>query len=227
MCRKVRLMLSHSLIPTFTHTPLTPSSLTPTTKDSSRYTNTSSHHHTLSSPSHLFHSPFPPLPRHHHSPSRISLSPLLTLYQGLIETYQHVIAPLLYPSHPLLTLLSHPSHLIITHLPSFLPTPSYLSHLPLPSTFYEGLIETYQHVIAIFRLKPVQKLTLLLLTVRIAFAPNDAVSGFKLQEYGMPKADIAMISPILLGTSWSLFSSLSFSSSRHHSHFHNSNSYLY
>ena len=62
----------------------------------------------------------------------------------------------------------------------------------------EGLIETYQHVIAIFRLKPVQKLALLLLTVRIAFAPNDAVSGFKLQEYGMPKADIAMISPILL-----------------------------
>ena len=62
----------------------------------------------------------------------------------------------------------------------------------------EGLVETYQHVIAIFRLKPVQKLTVLLLTVRIAFAPNDAVSGFKLQEYGMPKADIAMISPLLL-----------------------------
>jgi len=62
----------------------------------------------------------------------------------------------------------------------------------------EGLVETYQHVIAIFRLKPVQKLTMLLLTVRIAFAPNDAVSGFKLQEYGMPKADIAMISPLLL-----------------------------
>lgn len=45
----------------------------------------------------------------------------------------------------------------------------------------EGLIETYQHVVAIFRLKPVQHLSLLLLTCRIAFAPADAVSGFKLQ----------------------------------------------
>lgn len=45
----------------------------------------------------------------------------------------------------------------------------------------EGLIETYQHVISIFRLKPVQKLSLLLLTCRIAFAPADAVSSFKLQ----------------------------------------------
>ena len=45
----------------------------------------------------------------------------------------------------------------------------------------EGLLETYQHVVAIFRLKPVQQLSFLLLTCRIAFAPADAVSGFKLQ----------------------------------------------
>lgn len=45
----------------------------------------------------------------------------------------------------------------------------------------ESLIETYQHIIAIFRLKPVQQLAFLLLTCRIAFAPADAVSGFKLQ----------------------------------------------
>lgn len=45
----------------------------------------------------------------------------------------------------------------------------------------EGLIETYQHVVAIFKLKPVQHLSLLLLTCRIAFAPADAVSNFKLQ----------------------------------------------
>lgn len=62
----------------------------------------------------------------------------------------------------------------------------------------EGLLETYGHVVAIFKLKPVQKLSILLLTCRIAFAPADAVSGFKLQEYGMPKADIATISPLLL-----------------------------
>ena len=45
----------------------------------------------------------------------------------------------------------------------------------------EGLIETYQHVIAIFRLKPVQHLVLILLTYRVAFSANDAVSGFKMQ----------------------------------------------
>jgi PAT family acetyl-CoA transporter-like MFS transporter 1 len=45
----------------------------------------------------------------------------------------------------------------------------------------EGLLETYQHVVAIFRLRPVQHLSILLLTCRIAFAPADAVSSFKLQ----------------------------------------------
>ena len=45
----------------------------------------------------------------------------------------------------------------------------------------EGLLETYQHVVAIFRLKPVQQLSIILLTCRIVFAPADAVSGFKLQ----------------------------------------------
>lgn len=47
----------------------------------------------------------------------------------------------------------------------------------------EGLVETYRHVLAIFRLKSVQQLSLLLLTCRIAFAPADAVSGFKLQVF--------------------------------------------
>ena len=45
----------------------------------------------------------------------------------------------------------------------------------------EGLFETYRHIIAIFRLKPVQQLSVLLLSCRIAFAPADAVQGFKLQ----------------------------------------------
>lgn len=44
-----------------------------------------------------------------------------------------------------------------------------------------GLIETYQHVAGIFRLEPVQQLVVVLLTSRIAFAPADAVSSFKLQ----------------------------------------------
>lgn len=45
----------------------------------------------------------------------------------------------------------------------------------------EGLLETYGHVVAIFKLKPVQQLSVLLLTCRIAFAAADAVSSFKLQ----------------------------------------------
>jgi len=62
----------------------------------------------------------------------------------------------------------------------------------------EGLIDTYRHVAGMFRLRSVQMLFLILLTCKIPFAPADAVSTFKLQEYGMPKADIATISPILL-----------------------------
>jgi PAT family acetyl-CoA transporter-like MFS transporter 1 len=62
----------------------------------------------------------------------------------------------------------------------------------------DGVVATYKHVIAIFKLPPVQWLCFILFTCKIAFAPADAVAGFKLQEYGMPKADIATLSPILL-----------------------------
>ena len=62
----------------------------------------------------------------------------------------------------------------------------------------DGLIETYQHIVSIFRLHPVQILTLILLSSRIAFAPADAAWVFKLMEAGLPKADVATISPLLL-----------------------------
>ena len=62
----------------------------------------------------------------------------------------------------------------------------------------EGLMETYGHVASMFRLKSIQQIFFILVTCKIAFAPADSVSGFKLQEYGMPKADIATISPVLL-----------------------------
>jgi MFS transporter, PAT family, solute carrier family 33 (acetyl-CoA transportor), member 1 len=68
----------------------------------------------------------------------------------------------------------------------------------------DGLYETYRHIVWIFQLKRVQLLVLILLTARIAFGPNDAVSLFKLQEYGMAKADIATISPILFCLSLTL-----------------------
>jgi MFS transporter, PAT family, solute carrier family 33 (acetyl-CoA transportor), member 1 len=65
----------------------------------------------------------------------------------------------------------------------------------------DGVLDTYMHVVWIFRLKPVQYLCLVLLTVKIAFAACDAVAMFKFQEYGMPKSDIASISPVLLAVS--------------------------
>lgn len=62
----------------------------------------------------------------------------------------------------------------------------------------DGLIQTYVHVGSMFRLKAIQQIIFILFTCKIAFAPADSVAGFKLQEYGMPKADIATISPVLL-----------------------------
>ena len=62
----------------------------------------------------------------------------------------------------------------------------------------EGLVETYQHIVSIFKLHPVQILTMILLSSRIAFAPADAAWVFKLMEAGLPKSDVATISPLLL-----------------------------
>ena len=60
------------------------------------------------------------------------------------------------------------------------------------------LTETYSTVIKIFQIPSIRTLVLILLTARISFAPTDSSFIFKLQEYGMPKSDIATVSPILL-----------------------------
>jgi PAT family acetyl-CoA transporter-like MFS transporter 1 len=62
----------------------------------------------------------------------------------------------------------------------------------------DGVVETYQHIISIFRLPSVRTLAFILLTCRLSFAPADSAWTFKLMEYGMPKADLATISPLLL-----------------------------
>ena len=67
-----------------------------------------------------------------------------------------------------------------------------------PEDTPEGVVDTYKHVVSIFKLRPVQILCMILFTSKIAFSPADSVFSFKLQEYGMPKADIATISPLLL-----------------------------
>jgi len=61
-----------------------------------------------------------------------------------------------------------------------------------------GLFETYSQAISIFKLKPVQILCTILLSCKIAFSCVDGAASFKLQDYGMPKADISTISPILI-----------------------------
>ena len=62
-----------------------------------------------------------------------------------------------------------------------------------PGTF----IEVYRQILSIIELKPVKLLILVLLTCKMAYAPADSAMNYKLQEYGMPKADIALYSPIL------------------------------
>jgi PAT family acetyl-CoA transporter-like MFS transporter 1 len=61
-----------------------------------------------------------------------------------------------------------------------------------------GLLVTYRQMASLVQIKPVQSLVLILLTFKLAFSPADSVSTLKMQEYGMPKADIAMFSPLIL-----------------------------
>eukprot|EP01032_Pedospumella_encystans_P010456 gene10456-12216_t len=67
-----------------------------------------------------------------------------------------------------------------------------------PSDHPDGLLETCKQVVAILKLPAIQSIAVILLTCKMAMAPADAVFSFKLQENGMPKSDIATISPLLL-----------------------------
>lgn len=62
----------------------------------------------------------------------------------------------------------------------------------------DGVLATYKQVGMIFRIKPVQLFCLVLFTCRVAFGPVDSATAFKLQEYGMPKSEMAAIGPVLL-----------------------------
>lgn len=67
-----------------------------------------------------------------------------------------------------------------------------------PSEEPESVLQTYQQVLGLSKLGTVRGLVLVLMTVKFAFAPADSVATFKLQDLGMPKADIATYSPIPL-----------------------------
>jgi len=62
----------------------------------------------------------------------------------------------------------------------------------------QGLGDTYRDVYSLLQLKSVQTLGMVLLTFKLAFSPADSVATLKMQEHGMPKADIATFSPIIL-----------------------------
>eukprot|EP00606_Chrysophyceae_sp_TOSAG23-5_P001300 GSChrysophyteH2.ASY1.ANO1.618.1 assembled CDS len=61
-----------------------------------------------------------------------------------------------------------------------------------------GITETYKQIGGLLHLAPVQKLLLILLTVKMSFAPADSVAIFEMQEHGMPKADWATFSPVTM-----------------------------
>lgn len=56
-----------------------------------------------------------------------------------------------------------------------------------------GITKAYPILWKIIKLKPVLKLTLMLLTVKASFAACDVVSSLKLIEYGVPKDKIALL----------------------------------
>ena len=60
------------------------------------------------------------------------------------------------------------------------------------------VLQTYRMLWRILRLAPVRAMCLVLLTVKAAFAVTDAATNLKLMEYGMPKEEIALMSPLLI-----------------------------
>ena len=81
--------------------------------------------------------------------------------------------------------------------PSLFPSfPLFLSltHQPLPS-LPPSLLLPY-----LSKLGPVRSMCLVLLTVKAGFAVTDAATNLKLIEYGMPKEEIALMSPLLILT---------------------------
>jgi PAT family acetyl-CoA transporter-like MFS transporter 1 len=66
------------------------------------------------------------------------------------------------------------------------------------------LSRSYYHILDICHLPTIQALLIILFTSKISFGPSDSVTFFKLQEYGMPRSDIALLSPLLLIVSFCL-----------------------
>lgn len=63
-----------------------------------------------------------------------------------------------------------------------------------------GVIETYRTLFYILKLPNVREMCFILLTVKVAFAVTDSATSLKLLEYGMPKEEAALMSPVLVVT---------------------------
>lgn len=63
-----------------------------------------------------------------------------------------------------------------------------------------GVVETYRTLFYILKLPNVREMCFILLTVKIAFAVTDSSTSLKLLEYGMPKEEAALMSPVLVVT---------------------------
>lgn len=64
-----------------------------------------------------------------------------------------------------------------------------------------SVLATYRRLGQILRLPPVRQMCAVLLTMKAGFAATDSASSLKLIEYGMPKEEIALMSPLLIATS--------------------------
>lgn len=98
------------------------------------------------------------------------------------------------------------SSISVTHisLPTTATCPPGVATTTVPLSLRSNICRTYAAIYEICQLSSIQKLMLILFTSKLSFAPCDAVSIFKLQEYGMPRSDIAILSPLLLLVSFSL-----------------------
>jgi MFS transporter, PAT family, solute carrier family 33 (acetyl-CoA transportor), member 1 len=71
------------------------------------------------------------------------------------------------------------------------------SHQARPSS---AVLSTYRQLWQILQLGPVRQMCLVLLSFKAGFAVTDAATNLKLVEYGMPKEEIALMSPLLIAT---------------------------
>jgi len=61
-----------------------------------------------------------------------------------------------------------------------------------------GVKDTYMQLWSVLQLSSVQSLCVVMVTCKMGFAAADSVTSLKIVEYGFPKEDLALMSPILI-----------------------------